>query len=74
MVHVPAYRADCRVIELDDGGANLVVYSASSATADATYGPTSARVDFGIEGGQNGKAIVSNRFPGTCPRPGPKYC
>ena len=73
-VHVPANRADCRVIELDDGGANLVVYSASSATADATYGPTSARVDFGIEGGQRGKAIVSNRFPGTCPRPGPKYC
>ncbi len=73
-INVPANRADCRVTETVNGGAQSVVFIASSATADATDGPTSARVDFGTTGGQRGKVIVSNRFPGTCPRPGPKFC
>ena len=31
--------------------------------------------DFGnTVGGQRGKVIVRNQFPGTCPRPGPKFC
>ena len=73
-INVPANRADCRVTETVNGGAQSVVFTASSATADATDGATSARVDFGDTGGQRGKVIVSNRFPGTCPRPGPKFC
>ena len=73
-INVPANRAECRVTETVNGGAQSVVFTASSATADATDGATSARVDFGVTGGQRGKVIVSNRFPGTCPRPGPKFC
>ncbi len=74
-ITVPALRSDCRVVETANGGAQSVSYFASSATADATDGPLSARVNFGtVVGGQRGKVIVRNQFPGTCPRPGPKFC
>jgi hypothetical protein len=72
---VPSYRSNCVVVETANGGAQSVSYFASSATADATDGPNSGRVDFGTAtGGQRGKVIVRNQFPGTCPRPGPKFC
>ncbi len=74
-IAVPYNRSNCVVQETANGGAQSVSYFASSATADATDGPNSGRVDFGTTvGGQRGKVIVRNQFPGTCPRPGPKFC
>lgn len=74
-ISVPANRTDCRVTETANGGAQSVSYFASSATADATDGPNSGRIDFGNTiGGQRGKVVVRNQFPGSCPRPGPKFC
>ena len=74
-ISVSSARTDCRVTEIANGGAQSVEYIASSATADVTDGPNSARVDFGnTVGGQRAKVKVRNTFPGTCPRPGPKFC
>lgn len=71
---IPANRNNCVVKEIDNGGATSVEYFASSATADATYGPSSARVEFGTTGGERANTRVTNRFPGTCPPGGPKFC
>ena len=73
-ISVPANRPDCKVTEIEDGGAASVWYAASSDTAEATHGARLARVDFGGTAGQRAKVIVRNQFPGSCPRPGPKYC
>ena len=73
-ISVPANRPDCKVTEIEDGGAASVWYAASSDTAEATHGAQLARVDFGGTAGQRAKVIVRNQFPGSCPRPGPKYC
>lgn len=73
-IPVPANRSDCRITETVNGGAASVRYAAESATAEATAGATLARVDFLGAGGQRAKVIVRNQFPGTCPRPGPKFC
>lgn len=73
-ISVPANRPDCKVTEIADGGATSVWYNASSATAEATHGALLARVDFGGTAGQRAKVIVRNQFPGSCPRPGPKFC
>ncbi len=73
-ISVPANRPDCKVTEIEDGGAASVWYAASSDTAEATHGAQLARVDFGGTAGQRAKVIVRNQFPGSCPRPGPKFC
>ena len=71
----PILSDDVTVVETANGGAASVSYFASSATADATAGTGSARVDFGTAAGaQRGKVIVRNQFTGACPRPGPKFC
>ena len=71
---IPANRNNCVVREIDNGGASSVEYFATSATGDATYGPNSGRIEFGTGGGESGKVRITNRFPGTCPPGGPKYC
>ncbi len=71
---IPANRNNCVVHEVDSGGASSVEYFATSATGDATYGPNSGRIEFGTGGGESGKVRITNRFPGTCPPGGPKYC
>lgn len=71
---IPANRPNCVVREIDDGGAVSVDYLAVSATADATAGPLSGRVEFGTQGGERGKVRITNTYPGTCPTTPPKYC
>jgi len=71
---IPANRNNCVVREIDNGGASSVEYFATSATGDATYGPNSGRIEFGTGGGESGKVRITNRFPGTCPPGGPKFC
>ena len=71
---IPANRNNCVVREIDNGGASSVEYFAVSNTADATDGPNSGRIEFGTSGGESGKVRITNRFPGSCPPGGPKYC
>ncbi len=71
---IPANRPTCVVREIDDGGAVSVDYLAVSATADATDGPRSGRIEFGPDGGERGKVRITNTYPGTCPTTPPKYC
>lgn len=71
---IPANRNNCVVREIDNGGATSVEYFAVSATGDATDGPNSGRIEFGTGGGESGKVRITNRFPGTCPPGGPKFC
>ena len=73
-VEVPANRNNCVLKEIDDGGADSVEYFANSATADATYGSRSARVEFGTTGGETARLRVTNRFSGSCPPGPPKFC
>ena len=74
---VPANRNSCVVQELTDGGADTVEYFAktkNSPDADATWGLTSARIEFGTTTGDEfARVTVTNRFSGTCPS-GVKYC
>ena len=73
-VQVPATRNNCVLKEIDAGGAASVEYSARSATADATSGPRSARVEFRASGGGHARLRVTNRFSGSCPTTPPNYC
>lgn len=71
---IPAARTNCSVKEIG-GSAPTVEYRAVSNTgADATDGPNSGRIEFDSTGGQSGKVVVTNRFPGSCPAGGPKFC
>ena len=73
-IAVPANRNSCVVKEIGTGGADSVEYFANSATADATYGTNSARVEFGTTGGESARLRVTNRFNGACPTTPPKFC
>ena len=60
----PPARNRCAVKEIDTGGADRVEYFARSATADTSFGPNSARVDFGNddEVGESAVLRVTNRY------------
>ena len=73
-IEVPANRNSCVVKEIGTGGADSVEYFANSATADATYGTNSARVEFGTTGSESARLRVTNRFNGACPTTPPKFC
>ena len=76
-IDVPANRNFCVLKETDNGGASTVEYFAAapnSATADATFGTRSARVEFDTTGGDQARLRVTNRFPGRCPAGPPRYC
>ena len=66
-VYVPASRTRCVVKEIDTGGADRVEYFARSATADTSFGPNSARVDFGTDygGGDSALLRVTNSYGGS---------
>lgn len=74
IIEVPANRNSCVLKETGTGGADSVEYFANSATADATYGANSARVEFGTTGGESARLRVTNRFNGACPPGPPKFC
>ena len=63
-VHTAPTRNRCVLIETDTGGADRVEYFARSATADTSFGPNSARVDFGNddEVGESAVLRVTNRY------------
>jgi hypothetical protein len=73
-VEVPATRNNCVLKETESGGASSVEYFANSATADATFGNNSARVEFGTTGGESARLRVTNRYSGSCPPGPPKFC
>lgn len=53
--------------EIDTGGADRVEYFARSATADTSFGPLSARVDFGTDYAVDESVLlrVTNRYDGA---------
>ncbi len=69
-IAVSSARTDCRVTEIANGGAQSVSYFASSATADATDGPNSARIDFGnTVGGRAARSSCGTSSRGPVPDP-----
>ena len=74
VVEVPATRNNCVLKETESGGASSIEYFANSATADATFGTNSARVEFGTTGGESARLRVTNRYSGSCPPGPPKFC